>query len=489
MDNIIKVVHILKEYGGKSSIKEISYGITKRDQKILNKIYEGKVNSDTEVKNLFFKESNSGNYRTFKSRLRKKLIDRLLYINFESIPDGQFKSNESLGRSLSIIKVLFQFGIIDWAETLIYQIAEQAEKNHLTGILLECKELLRRIIVSKQDQLELERVNDQILKLRVRKSKEDLARDTFYKYSLDQPEHLSDFSIVMLRADIDELSELYSLSPSLVIFKYLIRLKVLYYQNKKDYQNLLKLYHNLTLDEINTVGKLNYYHNQSLIYLKLRKFKDSRQFVDKAYNICPERCMEWLNLGEILFFIQMNTKDFRNAKLTLNKVFGVVTNRDEERVLKWQIYQKYIQFILNENTDISLNKNNHLLRDKTPIILKIQLNLITILNFIEKDEYDLLLDNYENLIKGIFKALDAPHFIRTNIFINFLNFIIDNGLNKSLIKNGWQEYLMDLKNTPQPIFEEEIEIIPYEVLVKHLMCIILDQDILDFHANGKEILT
>jgi len=126
MDDLFQLIHILSKCENTKKIPAYNT-FCQRERQFIHAVQHNQITSDCEAQE--FLSSDNGIYRTFKTRLKSKLIECLLTV--ESSNDLTYQ-----WRSVYLAQVLVSYNLFAYANKLLDKVLEYATKAHLYDLCI-----------------------------------------------------------------------------------------------------------------------------------------------------------------------------------------------------------------------------------------------------------------------------------------------------------------------------------------------------------------
>lgn len=476
----------------KKLIKLIETGITKSlpiidptdseslEGKLYHLVKANAVDTDEEACiSLYGTSQKLASYRMLKSRMRKKLLNNLL---FAELSERYIRSSRKLFVECEAVLLqankLLAFDEHLLAEKLADQVLLTAQKAELNDVLLKAYEVKQHKDLISQDRKQFERN----LKLMQRfhflctKEREALFLFNQLKFELS-------FNIGNMRKQgaeylnsLIQLRELWEQTGSSRIYNNYYLINIGYQEVIGDYEKILENIQEA--EDLLAKEKLNpFWFNQHFtkyikVYacLRLRKIDEGLFFAKSYLNYFKEGTINWFNFLENFLLLALHKRDIELAlKLSENAIANNILSFHITGVKeRWVLFFRFLKVIA---PDLSFDVMNESIVEKSELTIiskdKEGYNLpLMIVEYLEclpdlsDEELELYIVRFD---KYALKYLKGHAAVRARLFLKLLGLSMKEDA-RNLKKKG-ANTLKKLQNTPltrDPI--AEVEIIPYEHL-------------------------
>lgn len=419
-------------------------------------------------------------FRMLKSRLNRKLLNHLFFMDFESRSFSKATNyyQETLDY-LHFSRMLLNVDEINLGQKILYKTIDLARECEYTAIHIDCLNALREVYAKTYRPKLFQSVKNQIEEYRTLEKKEAKA-DTIF-----QDHCLSIYSTVNNRKKklepyeqaINKLEQLYEETNSYNIFEKYFKMKVWYYELKGDFESVLKL-----IEKVESKYKLghinqkrfdaNFAHlSKGNALIKLRNFETGGIFLEQMLNEIDTTTKAWFTFAEMYVMLNIQNKQFEKA----SEIFLRVANNksfcdlDQREIMRWNIFRGYLYFLTGNKKIIRKFDYMQFVSD-TPVFEKENAGYhlaIVILQIMEKVDGDLseLHDKLDAMDDYVNRYLNNSFSKRTKTFCKLLHKIAIHNRDHNMIMQK-SKYLLD------KLFESDVagktfvdfEVVPYEYL-------------------------
>jgi hypothetical protein len=315
---------------------------------VIDAIISDKILTDEDAINHFLNQPfSNGAYRTFKSRLKDKLINCLLLIeSSQSNLHDQWKL-------FYLATMLNKFNLFDYASKILSEVIDFSEKFMVPDLgIMAFKEKIN-IYKKMEDYISL---NDAYIKLENFRSKEQAeykAELICNKYHDFEVKTLTREMIHELIIDIEELSELLYSNRSSKIFEVFHKLKIYHFISESNFKGLKsftrdinKNYPDIDLTRIKMTNQ--YYFAFSL--LKCRNFNECLIVIEEELQIIDQGSAiykKYLN-AKINCYLHLN--EIAKANILLEKVSVSHSSHGSYSCI-FQFYRHLLSLIFDSDPD------------------------------------------------------------------------------------------------------------------------------------------
>lgn len=454
-------------------------------QELLDGIISGEFTTDQDASmRLYQTDPGYENYRKLKERLKARLYDKILQIDFNNnLHSEAQRVYYTCHKQISIVQILLAKSARHSTIRLAEKLLKKAERYHLTNLSLELSTILRGHYANNHGDIKkFEFYNEAVNKLNLWRSAELKAEEYYYNISIH-------FAVSRAaRPDLEPMaigfvSDLHAKYPHINTRQYklfLYQLEVSRYQLVEDYGNVVKVcetacayFESLDLKLNNMVFIFKYHMFNS--YLQLRDFHQGEKVAKEAMLLIPEGVPNWFYLHESLLLLAFCTENYTKA---LEIYSNVCTHPRFEYLYKtrtenWKIYEAYLNFLKKINkidSNISINIKINKFINEVPIYskdkrgLNVAILIVQILHLLLKKDEEGIYNRIHALKMYVHRHLRNNENLRSNCFINLLIQFSKSELDPRRTQILGKKYWDKLRETTFDATKSDIEIIPYEFL-------------------------
>jgi len=442
-------------------------------------IKSGEFNDDTEASHGIY-GSEEVDFRMLKSRLNRKLLNHLFFMDFES--RSYTKSTNLYQEALDYLhfsRMLLNIQETKLGTKILYKTLDLAIDCEYTVIAIDCLRALREVFAKTYRPKLFQNIKTQIEELEAKERVEERAEAIFQENRLyiNSTVNNRKKSIEPFEAAITELEGLYKKSNSYNIFEKFFKMKVWYFELKGDFENVLNLVGDVEKEF--EKGLINQKRFDSLFahfakgnaLIKLRRFDKGIIFLEQMLNEIDNSSKAWYVFAEKYVMLTIQNKKFDKAseiffRVANNKSFG---DLDKKELMKWNIFRSYLYFLTGNKKIIKKFDFQRFIED-TPEFVKENAGFhvaILILQIMNKAEGDLsqLYNKLDALDDYVNRYLNNSYSKRTKTFCKLLHKI-------AIHNRDYETIILKSKYLQEKLFESEIagksfidfEVVPYEFL-------------------------
>jgi hypothetical protein len=418
-------------------------------------------------------------YRMLKSRLNRKLLNHLFFVDFDPGRDGSKAYRQECMDLLHFSKMLKMLGELEPAQKLLNKSIELSKLYEFNDLALAGMKEMRdlysetyrpKLFVSLKEEIEQYK---QLIDL------EEEADKVYYevKLLLNRSVNNRKKSYDQVEEAIDLLTKQYNQVPSFNIYEKLIKLKTWYYLIAGRFDESLELLASVEKDYQG--GKINKDRfdedfislNRIKALLKSGRLEDGLEVAaEYKERINPER-KHWFQMMDDYFLMAMYAKKYELATDLIVEVFANKTavfldQLDKER---WELYKSYLFYITGNRRLVKRSSFSEFLNeipafDKERAGINVATMILQVLANLDGDLISLhriLHELDEYLVRHLNNAFSR----RTKTFCKLLYKIVVHNKDQETIL-AKSKYLVDklMEARPQGTELVDIEIIPYEEL-------------------------
>jgi len=449
-------------------------------------IKSGEFSDDVEASHgIYGSEEVDFKFRMLKSRLNRKLLNHLFFMDFDS---RSFTKSANLYQEtldyLHFSRMLLNVEETSLGTKILYKTIDLAKECEYTVIVIDCLRALREVYAKTYRPKLFQNIKGQLEEFESIERLEEKADSIYqeHRLSINSTVNNRKKSLEPYENAIDELEALYDNTKSYNIFDNYFKMKVCYYELKGDFENVLKFIAEVEVKYAK--GQINQKRFDSLFahfskgnaLIKLRKFKEGSVFLEQMLNEIDNTSKAWYSFAEKYVILNIQNKQFDKAsdiffRVANNKSFDELCPRE---MLKWNIFRSYLYF-LTGNKKIIKKFDYQNFVDETPEFLKENAGYhvaILILQIMDKTEGDLSLlhskldamDDYVN------RYLNNSFSKRTKTFCKLLHKIAihNRDIDTIVLKSKYlQEKLFDSEIAGETFVD--FEVVPYEYLWENVV--------------------
>ena len=449
-------------------------------------IKSGEFNDDIEAsQGIYGSEEVDFKFRMLKSRLNRKLLNHLFFMDFDS--RSHTKSANLYQETLDYLhfsRMLLNIDETKLGTKILYKTLDFATDSEYTVIAIDCLRALREVFAKTYRPKLFQNIKSQIEELEAKERLEEQADAIFQENRLFINSSVNNRkkSVEPFEKAIEELEALYKKSNSFNVFERYYRMKVWYYELKGDFESVLTFVNEVERDY--EKGLINQKRYDSLFahfakgnaLIKLKKFKEGIVFLDQMLNELDTSSKAWYVFAEKYVMLNIQNKQFDKAseiffRVANNKSFNDLENKEK---LKWNIFRTYLYFLTGNKKIIRKFDYPQFIK-VTPEFQKENAGYnvaILILQIISQSTGDLselhgkldAIDDYVN------RYLNNSYSKRTKTFCKLLHKI-------AIHNRDYDMITMKSKYLQEKLYESEIagksfvdfEVVPYEFLWEKIL--------------------
>jgi hypothetical protein len=449
-------------------------------------IKNGDFNDDVEASNgIYGSEEVDFKFRMLKSRLSRKLLNHLFFMDFSS---KSFSKSANLHQEtldyLHFAKMLLNVEETKLGTKLLYKTIDLAKECEYTEIALDCLKELREVYAKTYRPKLFQNIKGQIEEYEALAVLEEQANVLFQENTLTYNSTVNNRKKCLLPYEtaIKELKKLYFKTNSYNIFEKYFKLDVWYHELKGDFKFVLKLIRDV--EKEHDKGKINQRRFDDLFaqfskanaLIKLRKFEEGSIYLEEMLDEIDCSTQAWYTFAEKLVILYIQNMQFEKAsniffRVLQNKSFG---DLDETELLKWNIIRAYLYF-LTDNKKLIKKFNHKDFFEVAPEFIKenagyhVAILILQIMNSADGDLSNLH-DKLNALDDYVSKYLNNSFSKRTKTFCKLLHKIAIHNKEYDTIFLKCR-YLHGRLNDSEIAGESfvDFEVVPYEFLWENVM--------------------
>lgn len=490
MDELIKLSTIVTKSVNLNRALLIDNGRNSKEKCFLDNLINRKYSSDEQAAiDIYGTSQNDVRYKMLKYRLKKKLYNSLLFIEYDKV--GLKESNQkehecmTLLHQAYILRRQYELDMVINLANKVISIAEQLDFTNLLVTALElntsCYSEIGNIKMFNKYSKELE---EQVAK----RNKELEAISMFQTVNVNLKKSITTRKNLLPQVPdiVSKLELLWRQTNSFIIFDAYYKTSISYYELEGDFDKIVEM----TISSLSWVkdGLVNEmlfnanYNKFILVYAHLRskRYKPGLRYAEIYFNDFKYSSVNWFPFMENYYLLALHSRQYELARILLQRVFDnptykTISNSAKER---WSLYQAYFG-IINPNTtaELSLQKNPYGLSlpeySKDKLGFNVAILILQFIYFLQKEDSEALLYRIESLKKYILTHLKDTFSLRSKTFLKLMILTVTEDFDADACRKKGQKLYQKLIEAPIPgDAYAEIEIVPYEHLWEHIISIL-----------------
>ena len=467
--------------------------------KLVSNISNGLYKSDTDaIDDLYQETNNNTSYRKLKSRLKGKLINEILLLDFESKKPTPYQKNlhKSL-KTYASAKILLDIGLrnnsIELMEVLL-RASLKYDNTEMSLMILKDLKMHYGLYLHNKNKYEKysKLYNETKAIYNYRETAEHLYTELGFLLQ-SKKSTIYNKEIELLEVKSKKLNKKIKNLDSYYLKFYAYNASYFLSMIKKDFHSQYEIsekainYFSLK-NNFKKTATFSFLQKKGIALLALKKTKEAYSiFLSCLKFRLKEGGLAWQSIHNYLFICNVLRNDYDQCYEIISKVMN---HENFDRILPmyrqhWYIKEAFM-FILLKNGRVNLNSvNNKLLRqfrinrflNEIPELSKdskgynITIHIIHMLFLIIEDKYDQALNKILSLKQYSYRHLRSQEYDRANCFIKMLLKIPACNYDLSPIIKKTRYLQQKLLSTPLDFSEQamSIEIIPYEQLWEEVL--------------------
>jgi hypothetical protein len=497
MEHLSEIVKIVTKQKI-SKIELLDYDLLHDKNDLYSKFYHGlaaeQFSTDEEAaKALYDTDTADPRYRKLKSRFRKRLLNTLFFIDFETASkysDYQ-KAYLNCNRDWALARMLITSGARGAAVDLAQQVLSQSMKYEFHEMALLALKLLREHYTITGDEKNFELAVAQMDKV-VEITFAELEVITRYQRMLIKISNSFSSSTTLLK-EAQELMEAYKEKAKKYKTYFFelsyLRLKCLYYDIKGDYDKMVE---SCTEGEDFIRSHELFYHpyriaefsiNKMWAYINLKDYRNGSIYANECRKLFEQRDNHNLFMfNQAYFLLAIHTGNYIKAADIFNEVITNPRFKDisPNQLETWRLFEAFLNYIfVTESLNLDLlyknarsrrfnlqrflNEVNLFSKDKTGY--NVLILIIEWLFQFENGQYDQLTLKADGIKTYCSRYLKGPENARSNAFLKLLLAAERNGFDYDKTNKNTEKLTEELNHSKLNLTRSIVlEIIPYEKL-------------------------
>ncbi|MEJ8803406.1 hypothetical protein [Pontibacter sp. H249] len=451
-------------------------------EKLIQKSYETDEDAALELYN---SNPNDVRYKMLKHRVKKKLYNNLVLVNYQKLKVKSHVQNEQecylLLHHANLFLKQIDYKLAELNAKKVISIANEYDftsfKIAALEILLTCNSELGSYKSFKKNKLELDKVM-------FSKAFESRAVSLFQSISIKLNKSVKSRReyLPQLEKDLKKLEVLWGRCKTFNAFSAYYMAHIWYYELVGNFSKIVEL--TVLCEKLVERGEVNNkrfdasYNKFVLVYahLKAAKYEKGLFYAEKFLAEFNSNTPNWFAYLENYFLLALHSQNYELATVLIDKVFAnsfyskIISSAKE----RWLLYQAYLS-IINGNLYLKKVSNPYFIslpeysKDKQGF--NVAILILQFFYFLQKKDIEALLYRIESLKKYIHTHLKDSFSLRSKLFLKLLILAVTEDFDPESIRKKGKKHFDKLTNTPTPgDAYAEIEIVPYE----HLWQFILD---------------
>lgn len=494
MDDLRKLVKIVTNRGQKNfPLLELKNRATNKEVELFFKIKTGQCETDRQAAALMYKaQPNDPRIKMLKSRLRKKLLNHLFFLDFS---DQSLKiSHRYEQRSLTLLyqaRTLMNEGETATSANLLRTALELAQEAEFTQIVIDCYQLLLENYSLSTSSKYFYKTKSALIKYRALALLEQEAADLYYTSRLELNKSVSAKNkyLEKLKTVVQKLDDLWKKTHSANIFDYYYKLSISLHELTGNFAEILKT--TATSENLLQKGKINKKrfddrYNKFInvyAYLRVKEYEKGLVAAAAYVQVFNRSTNNWFAFMENYFLLAMHAGKYEQAsklyaEVMRNTSYKKISSTAQER---WLLYATYLYFV-NPSDELLKQSNYRKLMSSVPEHSKdkqgfnVAILILQFMYFVRSHNTDALVNRIELLKKYAGRHLTHQLSKRNLLFFKLLVLLVKEDLDYTQAKKKGETLLQRLKSTPVPgDAYAEIEIMPYEHLWTLILAMLKEQ--------------
>ena len=493
MEELYKIVKLVTKSTNLSLVLPIANGRLSKEDVFYEGIKNGKYESDEDAaRSLYNSGPNDVRYKMLKHRLKKKLLNNLLFLDYNKVGSKSYFIKEQscllMLQQAYILRLNYEFDLVLSLVAKIVAIAEEYEyTNHQVAALELAVACYSEKGNLKQFNTALPALEQALFKRNI----EFKATNIFQSVSVNLKKSVTARKRLLPKLPelIQTLEALWQEARTFVTFEAYYKTSISYYELVGSFDRIIEMTVNAgKWVEEGTVNSLRFESNYNkfvLVYAHLRNkdYANGLFYAEKYASDFKEGFLNWFAYMENYFLLALHSNQLPLSELLLHKVFSNnsfsrISNTAKER---WSLYQMYYRVIsLNSKTANNIYINPYSLSlpeySKDKLGFNVAYLILQFIYFLQKEDSEALLYRIESLKKYILTHLKDTFSLRSKTFLKLLILTVTEDFNADVCRSKGQKLYQKLIETPTPgDAYAEIEIVPYEHLWEHILSILDNQ--------------
>lgn len=445
-------------------------------QRLYKGILSGVYHSDSDAaRDIYKKTSLYGPYRSLKTELCRRLENLLFFVHFGATSSRIKKARYKCRRSLFIAWTLMEDGAMEAAGTIAYKTLGTAKQYDLSRQALECIEILRLVSASQGDKKKFQRYSELHQKYSLVFDAEQKVQrylDEIYLH-LSRSTNGEEGLVEVLEQYCKECDQYRLQFDTYMITMTLFRLQVYSSHLTRNYQQALQACSKLEdflnrksiFDSSTKRGEIILQKNACRLHL--RDYQVGLQEASQGIYCFPTGSDNWFAFQQSYFLLALHSKEYTRAHLIYHDVFEKLQHTSIfQRQKLWHLYKEYLN--IAEGRVLHPNSLHEAFTDDKAG-MNIPLLLRNIVEWLQKGDYEILMNKDESLRKYEKRYIQPERDRRTSIFILMIRTLLREECNYTRTVAATSCYVEELGKIGS---SDLIEILPYEMLWQYILSLL-----------------
>ncbi|AMM52417.1 hypothetical protein TH61_16175 [Rufibacter sp. DG15C] len=481
MEELKKLVQIIQKRGASDS-QLLNFKLKRPNKEwlLFDGLANGLIKSEEDALSLLYPEdSSTAAFKMVKSRLRKKLMNQLFFLDFQgnSIKSSHTLEQECLAK-LYQARVLINSGAYDLSLPLLRQVLATAQDYDFNDIASLALRSLLHTYTHLGERTLFYKVNEQLKELVPILSADQEAERLFLESKVElnhsisaRKNHLAKVESVLKR-----LEELWLQAQSYPTFDYYYLLSIWAQELSGNFHEIVELTN--ASEELLQSKKVNaerfdHRYNkfiQVYAHLRAKKLEEGIRLASQYEASFNPSSNNWFAFMENYTLLALHARQYEIAHMVLHKVlsnpfFKKITRMAQER---WSLFEAYLHLVAPQR-DKPFKWQN--LVQNVPSYSKdkegfnVAILILQVLYYVDMLDTEALEYRMEALKKYAHKHFKDSFSERSRIFFKLLALVVKADFDYIVAQKKGENLCLKLQNTNPPgDAYAEIEIIPYEHL-------------------------
>ena len=370
MEELNKLLKIVTKGVNLKQALPIDKSRSSKENNFINNLEIGKYISDRDASiDIYGKDPSDVRYKMLKHRLKKKLYNSLLFIDYSKLGLKNYYQREheclTLLHQAYILRRQYELDLVITLANKVIVIAEQFDfTNHIVTALelkASCYSENGNIKMFNESLKELEK---QTLKKNKELDAVSLLQtvNIYLRKSVTTRKNL----LPKIPAIVSSLESLWQQTKSFSTFEAYYKTSIYYYELKGDFDKIVEMTINsLKWVEEGVVNAMLFdanYNKFILVYAHLRskKYTEGLKYAEAYSNDFKFNSVNWFSFMENYFLLSLHSRKYELSNILLQKVFSntsykTISNSAKER---WSLYQAYYEIVSrNSGSETNIFKN------------------------------------------------------------------------------------------------------------------------------------
>ncbi|MFC6999470.1 hypothetical protein [Rufibacter roseus] len=480
MEELKKLVQIINKKGtAESPLLDLSKKSQSKEWLLYNGLAQGSITSEKDALEILYSGSSSGGFKMVKSRLRKKLLNQLYFLDFSSPGNNLSHSVEhACIAKIYQARVLLNLGAYDLAEPVLKEVISLGKQISFYDVVLFSLKTLLLVYTNLGEKNLFYKTQQKIQEFQELFAADHEVEQLYLESKVQLGQSVKARKQYLANVDdvLERMEQLWRKAQSFNSFRYYYQLSIWAQELKGNFEQIIELTENserlLKEYSINSEFFDHRYNKYIQVYAHLRakKLEEGLKLASINETAFNPTSNNWFAYMENYYLLAMHAKEYLVAHTVLQKIFGntffnKINKLAQER---WHLFYAYLHFVSPQEGQTF--KFNYLLRNLPSYSndkegYNVAILILQVMYYLYSGDTESLIYRMEALKKYAHKHFKDSFSERSRTFFKLLALMVQNDFQPMVMQRKGQYLFQKLQRiSPPGDAYAEIEIIPYEHL-------------------------